>query len=491
MPPSPSGWRVDARWQSVDAAAETLRAAAPGGARAARIVIVGAAGFLGHALAEAFARRGVRLVCTARDLSSARERAAWPQQRTRWLRADLEEVPPVSFWMPHLLPGDVVINAAGVLREHAPGEFDAVHHRGPTMLFEACEKAGAALVIQISALGAHARAASEYHRSKARADDRLRRCHVASAIVQPSLVWDEDGASAQFFAALAVMPLLALPGGGRQLLQPVHLDDVVAGVLALADARPPGSRTIAFVGPRAVMLRTYLLDLRRQLGHRRRPLLLPMPEAAFRRAAGVAGRWRHSFLDADTAGMLLQGNAAPADDFTRWLGRPPRPHEHFVDAGRAEALRRAAWLWSLLPALRVAVALVWIWTFIVSIGLYPRDQSLALLARVGAGGAWAELLLDGAALLDLALGIGTLALPARWRARLLWPLQLALIAFYTLAISWAMPEFWLHPFGPLSKNLPMCAAIALLWAMDAPGVGRTPGRAALRRAERNPWNTSS
>jgi hypothetical protein len=31
-----------------------------------------------------------------------------------------------------------------------------------------------------------------------------------------------------------------------------------------------------------------------------------------------------------------------------------------------------------------------------------------------------------------------------------------------------MPEFWLHPFGPLSKNLPLCAAILLLWALDAP-----------------------
>jgi len=141
-------------------------------------------------------------------------------------------------------------------------------------------------------------------------------------------------------------------------------------------------------------------------------------------------------------------------------------HRAFIPAHRAEALRRASWLQWMLPLLRVSVALVWIWTFAVSIGLYPRDQSLALLARVGASGAWAELLLDGAALFDLALGIGTLVLPAAWRARVLWPLQLALIAFYMAAISWAMPEFWLHPFGPLSKNLPMCAAIVLLWAIS-------------------------
>jgi hypothetical protein len=46
------------------------------------------------------------------------------------------------------------------------------------------------------------------------------------------------------------------------------------------------------------------------------------------------------------------------------------------------------------------------------------DQRLALVARVRRR--LAEVLLDGAAIFDLALGIGTLALSARSRARLPW-----------------------------------------------------------------------
>ena len=454
-----------------------------------RVVIVGASGFLGRAFAEALAHRGADLLCTARDPGSARAQATWPQAHTQWICADLAQAPPASFWAGHLRRGDIVINAAGVLRERHAGEFDAVHHRGPVQLFEACAAAGVALVIQVSALGAATDAASGYHRSKGQADHHLRQCRVASAIVQPSLVWGDDGASAGLFAALAVMPLLVLPGGGRQQVQPVHLDDVVAGVLALAEAQPVGSRTIAFVGPEPVSFRGYLADLRVQLGHARAAWVLPVPEGLFRFGARLAGQFEASFLDADTAGMLLRGNTAPADDFAHWLRRAPRSHRAFVPAHRAEALRRASWLAWMLPLLRVSVALVWIWTFVVSIGLYPRDQSLALLARVGASGAWAELLLDGAAVFDLALGVGTLALPAAWRARVLWPLQLALIGFYTAAISWAMPEFWLHPFGPLSKNLPMCAAIALLWAMEPPP--RSKRRDMPEPTGNPPWNTSS
>jgi hypothetical protein len=265
-----------------------------------------------------------------------------------------------------------------------------------------------------------------------------------------------------------VLPLLLLPGGGGQPLQPVHLQDLVAGVLALAQGPAAGSRTIAFVGPQPVTLRAYLGELRRQLGHARAAWVLPMPEEWFRAGAAWAGRWRSSFLDAETAGMLLRGNVAPAAEFERLLQRPARPPASFIAPQRAEPMRRTAWLRWLLPLLRWSVALVWIWTFVVSIGLYPRDQSLELLARLGAEGWWAQLLLTGAALFDLALGIATLALPPAWRSRLVWPLQLGLIGFYTIAITWALPEFWLHPFGPISKNLPLCAAIVLLWAMEPP-----------------------
>lgn len=110
-------------------------------------------------------------------------------------------------------------------------------------------------------------------------------------------------------------------------------------------------------------------------------------------------------------------------------------------------------------ALRISIAIVWIWTAVLSAGLYPVDDSLALLARVGLHGTLAVVVLYLAAALDLAIGIATLALSRR---RILWLLQLALIASYTVIITVALPEQWLHPFGPVLKNLPMMAAILLL-----------------------------
>jgi hypothetical protein len=117
----------------------------------------------------------------------------------------------------------------------------------------------------------------------------------------------------------------------------------------------------------------------------------------------------------------------------------------------------------LLPLLRLSIAVVWLTAGVVSMGLYPVTDSYALLARVGVPSAIAPLALYGAAALDIALGIGTLILRRR---RFLWLLQLAVIIAYTAIITVWLPEFWLHPYGPVVKNLPVIIAIYLLFELE-------------------------
>ncbi|MGN6387975.1 MAG: DoxX-like family protein, partial [Burkholderiaceae bacterium] len=172
-----------------------------------------------------------------------------------------------------------------------------------------------------------------------------------------------------------------------------------------------------------------------------------------------------ALLDRDTLGMLERGNVADAAPITAVLGRTPRPVEEFVPRADAAATRLHARLRWLLALLRICIAAVWIVTGIVALGLYPLADSYALLARAGVTGALAPVMLFGAALLDLALGAATLALPAP-RRRWLWIGQLILMGVYTVIITLRLPEFWLHPYGPLVKNLPMAAAIAALLVLE-------------------------
>ena len=166
------------------------------------------------------------------------------------------------------------------------------------------------------------------------------------------------------------------------------------------------------------------------------------------------------------AAATLQGNAAPAERFVRLLGREPRAPASFIAPAQAPAARAQAVLGWTLPLLRIALALLWLWTAAVSFGLYPVAQSYELLARVGLEGSAATLALYGAAALDLLLGLLTLWAPARWRP-MVWLAQLAVIAGYTVLVTLFLPEYWLHPYGPITKNLPIMAAITLLWALEA------------------------
>lgn len=432
---------------------------AAGGAGAGRAVVVGASGFLGRMLVKALAVR-MPVLGVARHPP----RFGLPEG-VAWLIADLSQVPDASFWEAHLSPQDVVVNAAGLLRG-PQALLDRVHGHGPIQLFDACVRVGVRRVVQISALGASPEAATAYHRSKAMADRHLLALPLDGVVLRPSLVWGDEGTSAALFARLAVLPLVALPDGGTQQLQPVHACDVTDALVRLVEAELAPRGVIDAVGAEAIDFRHYLQALRTSLGGGRQRVLR-LPAAWFLRLASLAARWPGSLLDRDSARMLLQGNAAPVERFCVLLGRAPRSASAFIAPEAAPRIAREAWLAWCLPLLRLSIAVVWLWTAAVSFGIYPRERSLAMLAQLGIEGPAAGWMLLAAATFDLALGLGTLALPGRWRVRLLWPLQLALMAFYTAAISVAMPEFWLHPFGPLSKNVPMAAGIALLWATDA------------------------
>lgn len=421
-----------------------------------RVLVTGATGFIGRAVAQALRERGHTVVRAMRRP---------PEEESDVVATDFARVPGREWWVSRLAGVDAVVNAVGILREQGRQTFRALHTDAPSELFHACVTAGVRTVVQISALGADAAAQSAYHLSKKAADDVLRTLPVRGAIVQPSLVYGPGGTSAALFNKLAVAPVLPFPEGGRMRVQPVHLDDVVAGIVHLVEDPPPALATLVFAGPEPLELRDYLAQLRMALGQPGRLWILPVPAALFRTGAAIAAYLPGSMLDRETADMLLAGNATQRNALPSVLGQAPRPPRAFVEPGLRESERRNAVLAFWHPVLRVALAALWIWTAVVSFGLYPVQDSYALLARVGLHGMPATIALYGAAVLDLVLGVLTLAAPSRWR-RMVWLVQFALVAGYTVLVTLFLPEQWLHPYGPISKNIPVLALIALLWALE-------------------------
>jgi hypothetical protein len=108
--------------------------------------------------------------------------------------------------------------------------------------------------------------------------------------------------------------------------------------------------------------------------------------------------------------------------------------------------------------LRLSIVFVWLATAVVSVWEL-QGQSAQLLQAAGVQDpALARLLILGGAGVDAVLGLAMLLWPARWT----YLTALAVMALMTLVASLLHPSLWLHPLGPLTKNLPIAVLLFIL-----------------------------
>lgn len=105
-----------------------------------------------------------------------------------------------------------------------------------------------------------------------------------------------------------------------------------------------------------------------------------------------------------------------------------------------------------------SLSILWIFTGIASFYFSP-EIGYEILAKAGIKEFTAELLLVSGSILDILIGFWLLS-----KYQLKWCLkfQISVIIFYSILLSFIAPEFWLHPFGPITKNLPIIALILVL-----------------------------
>ncbi|MCA3866715.1 MAG: SDR family oxidoreductase [Burkholderia sp.] len=422
------------------------------GARSMTVLVCGANGFIGRALCAQLEAGGHRVLRGVRH-------AAGPCDVAIDFGKDVDP----QAWLARLAGVDVVINAVGILADRRGATLEAVHRAAPCALFTACCRAGVRRVIQISALGVE-RGNTRYFASKHAADRFLQTLPIDSRIVRPALVYGVDGASARFFRMLASLPVQVLPAGGHQRLRPVHVDDLADVVARLVvqpgDTQAAGSRVIDVVGNDEVEYREMLASYRAALGFPR-AVRVTLPGPLVGAAAVLSGALPGAMLTRDTWTMLRGGNTGDPAATAAILGRPPRGIGSFIGAEAAVLRRDALAMWR-RPLLRGALAIVWIWTAIVSAFIHPLHASLALLAPAYLTGLPALIALYAASALDFAFGIATVAAPSRR----LWAAQAALIVAYSAVIAVTMPGLLAEPFGPVLKNVPILAILLILYSEE-------------------------
>jgi uncharacterized protein YbjT (DUF2867 family) len=420
-----------------------------------RVLVLGATGFIGQHLVRALDIAGHDTCCAGRNPGKLRQ--LFPAHSHVLL--DLEATAQAPNW-PVILQGvDAVVNAAGVLQGCG---MAAVQAAGPIAMFQAARMCGIDRLVQISALGAADDAPTPFLRTKAVADNaELANRPPGWTEVRPSLVYGPGGGSAELFAALAALPIQVRIGGG--MVRPIQVGDLAAGIVRLLETERPLSPILEAVGPEETTIDGFVEEFRRWLGLPPVPGI-PIPAGLLALLGRVGGLFSPGLVSPDTLRMLERGATADPEPFVTATGlKPASVREGLARTPATRADRMASFLYFLRAPLRWSLAFLWVISGLVSLGFYPLGDSLALLAAVGIEGPWAVPLLYAASAWDMALGI---SLAVGWRVRLVGGLQLATMVAYTILLTAFLPALWLHPFGPVFKNIPLAVATLAMMALE-------------------------
>ena len=205
----------------------------------ARVLVLGASGFVGRSVCAQLATRGVALRALTRDLLKARPLQVIPSIEI------VAGSPHDDADLARALDGvEAAVNLVGILHQSRREPFEKVHVDLPRRLARACRAAGVRRLVHLSALHAGRDGPSEYLRSRGRGEDALRDegAGLAVTILKPSVIFGQDDSFLNLFAGL-VRPLPVVPlAGAATKFQPVWVEDVARAVAAsLEDPRTFGN----------------------------------------------------------------------------------------------------------------------------------------------------------------------------------------------------------------------------------------------------------
>ena len=417
-----------------------------------RVLLLGATGLIGSAVAARLADEDHEVIGVARALDPAARRLPV----ARWIILDLRDLISPEAWTPHLQGVDAVVNCAGALQSSLRDSTGKVHRDAPTALWQACEQAGVRRVVHFSAIGVDRGGVSDFSSSKQAGDLALEASDLDWAILRPSVVVGRSayGGSA-LFRALASLPVLPhIPDAGP--IDVVQLDDIAETVARLLAPGAPSRVAVELAGPERLDFARIVAAYRQWLGWRpARRVRLPSFLFGLGWKIGDAIAWFgwRPPIRSNARREIVRGAVGDNSEWSRLTGIEPKPLGQALAAEPASAQERwFARLYLLKPLAIGIFALFWLMTGLVSLG--PGwDHAVGVMELTDAAPV-AELSVAAGAVADIAVAF--LILFRRTA-------KLGLIAAFLVSIAYIaagtilLPALWADPLGPMMKVWPILA----------------------------------
>jgi len=278
-----------------------------------RICIVGGAGFVGRALVRQAIESGHQVVVTTRHPARARDLLV---QGVQVLKADVITGKGLSEAVQNC---DCVVNLVGLLFERGKNTFTAAHVAGAEHIVAACEAAGVAQLLHMSALlSEQGISDTNYGATKAAAEAVVQQSSLQWTIFRPSLIFGaQDSFLMRFKALSAVGPILPVIAGDARF-QPIWVEDVARAFVMSIGNTQSKAQVYTLAGQHVYTFKTILSMWMQSLGRCR--LFLAVPSFAASLLALLSNFLPTPLITRDQLKLLKHDNVATAEAFPAAFG---------------------------------------------------------------------------------------------------------------------------------------------------------------------------
>ncbi len=219
------------------------------------------------------------------------------------------------------------------------GDLFTTDIEGTRNLAEAAADAGVKRFLYMSHLGADRMSAFAVHKAKGIAEEHIRRSGVPFTILRSSIVYGpEDHFTVPLTRLLRAAPgIFPLPGGGRAVIQPLWIEDLVTCILWAFENPEMENQTYEIGGSEYFPLRQVLETIMEVNRRKRRIVPLSMPK--MRALIILLGAMNPNFpFSSYSLDYFSINRTCPVDNLTRAFGLMPARFTY-----RLDYLRRTSW----------------------------------------------------------------------------------------------------------------------------------------------------
>lgn len=213
-----------------------------------KIVVTGASGFVSRNLRKYLSEQNIELI------SISRKNFKQFKNESKIVSENYDE----KNLLKKIKGSDALIHLVGIGKQSVDIDYNLVNTEFTNHIVNLCKKAKIKKIVYLSGLGVSATTSLGYFISKYNSEKIIINSRINYTIFRPSFIVGKDDLLSKHLHKQIKNGLIKIPGSGRYVIQPIHINDVVKIILKSTTEPKFKNKVIDLVGPDNVTFEKYV-----------------------------------------------------------------------------------------------------------------------------------------------------------------------------------------------------------------------------------------